>query len=238
MRRFFVVALLEFVICTFVTDSAVAQRGPRIEDPVGRAHLMQPVLALESYTVRQALKLTDQQEEKAKAIVQSTKEARRKLGRFRGGDFESLSEQQRQERLVEYRETYEADSKAATALLDAAQMARFNQLRIWIARERALLSAEVVEELKLDDAQKSALAEIWRKTGQKMQEIPIPAEGTDEEKRQKRQDQGAILRRQMGDDFLTVLTAEQREQFDKMRGLKFEVEWSEFPTVVGDDFEK
>ena len=170
--------------------------------------------------------------------MQRTKEARRKLGRFRGGDFTILSEEQRQERLAEYSATYEEASKDATALLDDAQMARFKQLRIWLRRERALLAAEVVEELKIDDAQKSALTEIWRKMGQKVKEIPMPAEGTNEEKLRKMQDQAAILRRQMGEDFLTVLTTEQREQFDRMRGPKFEVEWSEFPTVVGDDFGK
>ena len=169
-------------------------------------------------------------------ILERTRNARKKFSDYPRSPAK-LSREQRRELRAELDKTYNEANSAAKVLLSDSQMARFNQIRIWIARERSLFSDDVITDLKLSNAQKNALTGIWEKLGKKMLEIPeIPksADGTKAEKQRKMQDQVAILEREAGTEYLGVLTTEQREQFDRMRGSKFEVEMSEFPMISGD----
>lgn len=234
MRPLFMIALLELATCVLSGGTALAQEVPASPFDVIRS--VQAIAALESYSVRQAIEFTDEQERQLKPILDRTKEAREKE-RSRAGDFNLDEEQKkarRAERLAELRKTYEEANKDALALIDEAQTARLNQIRIWILRERALFTAEVVDDLKLTDMQKNDMVSAYQRYGKKLLELPRPKNRADEEGVRKFKEQSAILARDSGAEYLGILTKEQKELFDKMRGNKFEVDMSELPTIFGD----
>jgi Spy/CpxP family protein refolding chaperone len=233
MRRSFSVTALAVAVSLFVADAAPAQEP---KNPVGLFHLMSPIMGLESNSVRGELKLTDEQEGKAKAILEKVREARKKVGR-EGGGFRRLPKEEREARLAAFRKSFDAADKEMTALLSDEQMARYKQVRIWIEPHQALLCEEIIAELKLATVQTDALAAIFEKYRKKMLEVPVP-DGTDEEKRRKARAQTDKLANEADAEYLGVLTKEQREKFEKMRGPKFEVDISEFPTIVGENYTK
>jgi Spy/CpxP family protein refolding chaperone len=234
MCRKFELTLVAIAVFLLAGEPASAQ-APR--NPVGVFHLLPPIMGLESATVRRELKLTEDQEQKAKAVLEKAREARKKVGRG-GGGFARLPKEERQARLAELRKTLDAANDEATALLTDEQIARFNQIRIWIDPETSLFCEEIITELKLATAQTDALTAIFEKYRKKMLEIRAPADGTNEEKQRKMRDQTAGLREDAVAEYMGVLTKEQRDQFDRMRGPKFEVEISEFPTIIGDNSQK
>lgn len=236
MRSFFIVAMLELAACAMAGEVALAQQ----EVPASPFDVIRPVqavVALESYTVRQTIKFTDEQERSVRSILDRTKDARMKYANGFTGDVNLDSDQKkarRAERLAEMRATYEEANKDALSLLDDSQIARINQIRIWILRERALFTAEVANELKFTDMQINDLVTAFQQYGKKLLELPVPKNKADEEGVRKRKEQTAILDRESGAEYLRILTKEQTELFDKMRGPKFEAELSEFPTLWGD----
>ncbi len=216
------------IVAALLADSALAQKQRAPRNPVGAMHLVQPIVGLESEMVRKELKLTDEQDEKIKSALEEARDARKKVGRHPGGDFRKLSKEEREARLSELRTTLEKLNNEMVVSLTDEQMARFKQLRIWIHGGPALFCEEIITELKLVTIQTDALAAIFEKYRQKMADLP---QGDTEEQRQKKLGEIASLQ---NEEYLGVLTKEQREQFDKMRGPKFAVEISEFPTIVGD----
>ncbi len=233
----FELALVVIGVSSSAWNSAFAQqREAGAYNPVGFSQLMRPVVGLESQTVRKELKLTDEQEHKALAIIEKTRQARKKAGRDSGG-FMRLPKEEREARLAELHKTVGAADVEATSLLTGEQMARFNQIRIWIPREQALFSREIIAELKLVTVQTDALTTIFEKYKTKMREIP-PFNPMDEEARRKSIEDVAELEKSAGVEYMGVLTKEQREQFERMRGPKFEVDISEFPTIAGENYRK
>ncbi len=195
-------------------------------NPVGLIHLMRPVMGLESPTVRKELKFTDEQEQKIKPILEKLVEARAKIEISR--EFVRLPKEERQARKANLGKIMNTANDEITALLTDEQLARFNQIRIWIEKDYALLTAEVVAELKLATVQTDALTAIYEKHQKRLDEVPT-FEGTREEQRRKVSERAAKLRRAAGEESLGVLTKEQREQFDKMRGPEFKVDRAELP---------
>jgi Spy/CpxP family protein refolding chaperone len=192
---------------------------------------MRPIVGLESPTVRRELRLTDQQEQKASSILEKVREARKKSGLTLVRGAPRLSIEERRARLAEFVKTMAAANEEATTLLADGQMARFKQIRLWIEPEKPLFCQEIITELKLVTVQTDALTAIYEKYQKKLPEMLRPAEGTIEEQRSKLQDRAVKVRKEAAAEFMGVLTKEQREQFDKMRGPKFEVDMSE---IVGE----
>jgi hypothetical protein len=194
---------------------------------------MYPVVVMESYTVRQDLKLTDGQADSLRLIVESVVDAEKKLGTGRGGDLRLQTAEQRQERRAEFRKKLAEANEQAVAILTEDQKIRINQIRIWIVRGQALFTVEVCDELKITNEQKERICEVYEDLRQKMLEIPMPADGTDEEKRSKMMAQAAALTKEFDEKYLAVLTKEQRAKFDTMRGPKIEVDMAEIPFISG-----
>ncbi len=125
----------------------------------------------------------------------------------------------------------DAADRDATGILTTEQLARLRQIQLWPDRAAALFNAEVIAELKLVSVQTDALLAIYGKHQEKRQNTFKEAfrkfKGTAEEK-QKWSELAANLRKEFEEESLGVLTGEQREQFDKMCGPKFEAKRSEF----------
>lgn len=231
MWRKFGFALVVIGLSSSARNRAFAQQGDAgAYNPVDYVPLMRPVVGLESSTVRRELKLTDEQEKKALAIIEKTRQASKTAG-FGAGLFR-LPKEEKEARLAEYRKVMAAANDEATGLLTDEQMARFKQIRIWIPREQALFSREIIAELKLVTVQTDALTAIFEKYKTKMRELP-PFNPRDEESRRKAFKEMDELEKSAGVEYLGVLTKEQREQFERMRGPRFEVDISEFPTIAG-----
>ncbi len=195
-------------------------------NPVGLIHLMKPLVAIESPAVRKELKFTDEQEQQAKPILEKVAEARAKVA-F-SAEFLKLPKEERQARRAELFNIMNVANGEVTAILTDEQLNRFNQVRLWIEKDYALLTAEVVAELKLATVQTDALTTIHAKYQKQLDEIP-KFEGTREEQQRKVSERAAKLRKQAAAECLRVLTKEQREQFDKMRGPEFKLDWTELP---------
>ena len=106
-------------------------------------------------------------------------------------------------------------------ILDKTQIERLKELSLQSRGAQALEDDEMVAALEITDEQKKQLADIREDGMQAVQE-------TFQKLRGGGGDQGDIrkkiteMRNQLSDKALTVLTPEQREQFEKMKGAKFD----------------
>ena len=75
-------------------------------NPVGAFHLMQPIVGLESQTVRRELLLADEQQQKENAVLEKAREARAKVGSGRG--VAKLSKEERRTPIAEMLKALEA----------------------------------------------------------------------------------------------------------------------------------
>jgi Spy/CpxP family protein refolding chaperone len=216
MLHFRNAVLASFAALLSVGTVAFAQRtqGAPDVDPRGvfNLRLMRPILALESKTVRQDLKLTDEQAEKLRVIFDEVAVVNKK---FRGGLGELSVE--------DFNRKLDEASSEAVSLLTDEQKVRIKQIQIWIKGVQSIFVEEVRNELNITDEQKEALLEINKNLRQKALDIPKPTEGNIAEIRRKMQDQLTALTKEFDEKFLAVLTKEQMAKFDAMRGPKIEV---------------
>lgn len=137
------------------------------------------------------------------------------------GDFGNLSDEERRAKFDEMRPKMEEAQKELRAkmreILLPHQTDRLRQIFIQVRGAGALDDAEVAESLKITDDQKKQMAEVRESQGSKMRELFQNREGSDEERRAKFQ----TAMQEAGEKVLAVLTPEQREQFDKMKGPEF-----------------
>lgn len=125
----------------------------------------------------------------------------------------------------------DAADREVTGILTKEQLARLKPIQLWLDRDAALFNAEVIAELKLVSVQTDGLTAIWKKYQHKVQDKVSElraSEGTRDENRRKLEELRATWRTEASEEYFGVLTEEQREQFDKMCGPKFDVDKSEF----------
>jgi hypothetical protein len=103
-------------------------------------------------------------------------------------------------------------------VLNEKQRARTNELSLQRRGLQALQDDTVIDALKLTDEQKKKLEAIRGEVADKQEKI-IADTGGD---RNKAREQFGALQQKAGEDVMAVLTPEQREQFEKMKGAKFE----------------
>jgi DNA-binding MarR family transcriptional regulator len=113
------------------------------------------------------------------------------------------------------------------AILDDQQKARLKELSVQARGPQALEDEEISKALKITDEQKKKLEEIREEGNAAMQEAmtSLRAGGGDQGKM--REKMGA-MRKELSDKALAVLTPEQKEQFEKLKGKEFK-----FPTGRG-----
>jgi hypothetical protein len=111
--------------------------------------------------------------------------------------------------------------KKVDTLLDAKQQARIKELSLQRRGVGALGDDEVIDALKLSDDQKQKLSDIRDEAGKQSQAIIQGALGGGGDRSAIREKMQA-LQKEFGEKALATLTAEQREQFEKMKGTKFD----------------
>jgi len=106
-------------------------------------------------------------------------------------------------------------------ILDDSQTARLKELSLQSRGAQALEDDEIVAALKITDEQKEKLAEVREEGSQALQEAfqKLRGGGGDQGDIRKKMTE---LRNKLSDKGLAVLTPDQRQQFEKMKGVKFD----------------
>jgi Spy/CpxP family protein refolding chaperone len=180
--------------------------------------------------VQKELKMTEDQVAKVGEIQ---REMFAGFGQGGGGGGQNLSDEERQKRREEFQKKAEENNKKILALLDDSQSARLKQIQLWTGGVAALAgdqesAKEAAKALKLTDDQKEALKTITEESGKKSMEIGAGFRGADEEQRTKLMAQMNEIRKETEAECAAVLTDEQKAQFEKMKGPKFEFDMTAF----------
>lgn len=216
MFRLWLPACLALALAISTASSAEAQlRGLRF--PAS----LQNVVLLRSDAVTKELAVNDEQEALLANLAMQLQQDVFEI--FSG--LQDLTPEEQKAAIPDVMKTIEEKGKEAQQkvdeILDQTQAARLKELSLQARGAQALEDEPVVAALALDDEQKKKLAGIRT-------EAEVAIEKAIDKLRSGGGDQGELrkqigeLRKQLGDKALAVLTPEQREQFEKLKGAKFD----------------
>jgi Spy/CpxP family protein refolding chaperone len=163
---------------------------------------------LRSEQVQQELKLSEDQKAKLQEAGQQVM-----------NDFMALRDVDPAQRAQKMEEVQKTINDKVNTILSPDQAARLKQISTQLQGSAALMNPEVAQELGLSEDQKEKLKDVFTGMQSKFGELRNAAP---EERAAKTQQ----LRKEMDDQALPILTAQQREKFDKMQGAKFELDMS------------
>ena len=164
--------------------------------------------------VQTELKVTPEQKAKISEINEQLAEDRRALGRPEGQD----GFRQRAEQI----EKLNAEAtKQLHAAIDETQQNRLREIWIQVNGTGVLSDEAIAKELKITEQQQEQLTSTRRESFQAFGEAFRSAGDLSEDQRREKLQE---LRRESEQKVLAVLTAEQREQFEKMQGEKIEID--------------
>ena len=206
--------------CAAQTQAAEeSQRGPR--RGFSRGSLL-GLLRLEQ--VQKEMKLSEEQTAKVQELVE-------KLGAEMRQQYTALREiedrQQRLEKMTELRD--QIDDKVREQLRDVMpreQMMRLYQIRMQVrAVVDSLSNRYVARRLELTEEQQKKVAEISKETQAKQYELFASMRNASDEQRSEAFQKFRQLRSDADEKALAVLTAEQKEAFENMKGEKIELDF-------------
>jgi Spy/CpxP family protein refolding chaperone len=223
MRRCFGIALPLLAVSMLAGNVAFAQgQGRGRGGPGGMMRMFTTVPALVAREeVQKELKVTEEQAAKLKTIGVEMRPAGG--GGGGGGNFQNLSDEERQKFFADMQKRTEEATVKVAAVLTPEQNTRLKQIRLWALGSSALTDDDTAKDLKLTDDQKEALKMINEESGKKSMEIGAGFRGADEEQRNKLMAQMAEIRKETEAECMAVLTDEQKAQFTKMKGEKFDL---------------
>jgi Spy/CpxP family protein refolding chaperone len=226
MRKMIGLTLVGLAVGMLSSNVALAQRG-RGRGGFGRGGFrMGPTQLLGMEQVQKELKLTDEQKDKIKPILDEANPFR---GGGGGGNFQNLSEEERRARFEEMQKKSEEAGKKAVALLTDDQKTRFKQVEIWSNGTLSTLTQDegVAKDLAVTDEQKSAFKTISEEVGKKMGEIFPKFQGASQDEQTKLREEMDQIRKDGEAEALAVLTPDQASKFEKLKGPKFELDRSQ-----------
>jgi hypothetical protein len=200
-----------------MAPSASAQFGRGFQIPP----IVLNIMLMRTPEVQKELVLNEDQ---TKAITDIATQMQAEAMEIMSG-LQDLTPEERQQELPNVMKMITEKAKDLQAkvdgILDDKQTTRMKELSLQRRGVEALGDDEVIAALKLTDDQKKKLTDIRDEGASKQQEIiqaVLGGGGNREEVREKIQ----ALRKEVGDKALAVLTDGQREQFDKLKGAKFD----------------
>lgn len=209
MLRTFGSLLLAFALLALVTHVAEAQTRRSAFDTT-RVSLA--TLA----PVQEALELSAEQKELAGQLHDKLMEDRRAVFQGGGGDFEAMRKE------IEDLNTA-ANSKFAEKL-DEAQQRRLTEIYVQANGPNALADAEVIEILELTDDQQEKLESVRADNRADFFDAFQDFRGMSDDERR---DAMIKLREDADDRLLSVLTEEQRADFEKLAGAEVDYDLEE-----------
>jgi hypothetical protein len=199
MNRYAVIFLVAMTLSTpgmHAADVSVEQNSePPITDQMALAFVLQ---AAASPPVQAELKLTDDQFDTMAKIRASLSHS--------AGDA------------AEHHKAIEEATKTIRAVLSAKQLERLMQIHLQLFEVQALLRPDVIAVLKISDNQQKQLRAIDAKRSQKRQGLRDDKSLSQEESQAK----GRQLLKETMAEATAVLTQEQQEELEKMRGPAFD----------------
>lgn len=219
-------------LCT--ASDALAQRGRGGFGRFGNTVYYMSLLQVDK--IQEAVDLNDDQKEKIEAAREELAEARR-AARGQGGGFQGfqdMSEEEQQEFIARIQERNAERAKTEKAkvaeILEDAQGKRLGEIFVQVAGADALSDADVAAALNIDDdlqakltaARDEAQATMFEAFGE-LQDL-----GPEE-----RGEKIAELRAESDKTILAVLSAEQQEQFEGMKGEALELTLAEVNQARG-----
>lgn len=222
VRSFTVMSAMLVLATAFVAVSQ-AQRPDGSRRGFGRAGRDSLLGLMRREQVRDELKLNEEQTTKVQEITETL------VGEMRE-QFAALRDiEDRDERRAKSAElTAQVDQKAREQLrdvLEREQMMRLYQIRMQVrAVVDSLANQYVARRLELTDEQTKELAGIAEQSQSKQSEIfGTMRDATQEQRAEARQKLGAI-RAEADEQALALLTSQQKETFESMKGEKFELQ--------------
>ncbi|MGD9720769.1 MAG: hypothetical protein AB7O59_13850 [Pirellulales bacterium] len=215
MLRHIVLAGSALALVLSMTASASAQFGRGFSIPP----IVQDIMMMNTAEVQKELTLSPDQ---TKSITDIAKQMQAEAMEIMSG-LQDLTPEERQEELPKVMEMIVDKAKdlqtKVDGILDDKQTGRVKELSLQRRGVEALSDDEVIAALKLTDEQKKNLSDLRDEAGAKQQELFQSFSGAN---RDEIREKMMALRKEMGDKALAVLTTEQRDAFDKMKGAKFE----------------
>ncbi len=178
-----------------------------------------PIIGLlMSEPVRKEIELMPDQEEALTKLRESASS-----GFDRSVDIRSMSEDDRAKFFAEAQEKRkkmetEMREKLEEVLLPE-QLERLEQISVQVRGAGALADPELAAKLNVTEDQKTKMEEVRTKSGERMREV-FSSGGGD---RDKMREAFTKMRKEIDDEVLAVLTAEQRKEFEEMKGKPFEM---------------
>jgi len=180
---------------------------------------------LNAPTVQKELQLTEDQIAKIKEMGEKSQAAMREM--FSGmRDMREMSDAERQARMKEsgtkMQALQEATKKAIEGVLSPPQLERLKGIALQSMGVQALYDKQVQQDLKLEEYQAAAIRVIRERSGKKTREL-FAGGGDPKTFGEKTQEIGKEAEKQI----MEVLTSEQRDLLEKMKGAKLEIPPSE-----------
>ncbi len=176
---------------------------------------------LRAEQVQNELKLSETQIAEFKELSTEARSQQREL-------FAGLGDLSREERREKFRElapqrqklTAETDKKL-DALLNADQLTRLNEILLQVQGARALAADSATKRFKITASQRQKIREALASAGSRRREQFRDFRDLSREERREKTDQ---LNKETDASILDVLTAEQKSEFEKAQGAKFELD--------------
>lgn len=191
-------------------------------------------------TVQKDLELIDEQKAKLKELNEKNQAAIREM--FSGmGNWRDMSQEDRQKRFEEMRKKGEAQAentkKAIEEILLPHQLDRLKGIALQRMGVAALNDKEIQQDLRMTADQVAKIKAINEEAAKAGQEMFAGMRDLSPEERQARfAEMGRKMqesRKEMESKILGVLTAEQKESLEKMKGEKLEIPESELRPRFG-----
>lgn len=201
-----------------LAQTASAQRGAwaRLFGPIPSVTLAQ----LDE--VQQELELTDEQKQQVEQLNEELNDARREAFQGAAGDFDKMRE--------DIAKIYDEFTTKFNATLEEPQQKRAREVYVQVNGPVVLSQESIANELMLTDDQKEKLEEAARES---REEVRDSLQGFRDMSAEERTKKFQELIESRDSSLLAVLTDEQKEQFETMKGEKLEVDLANLPGPGG-----
>ena len=188
-----------------------------------------PLHLLQTAKVKKELKITDEQSAKlAKIAEKYDREAASKLGKGRADGLSAQAIRETGDKLIE------SSRQEVSTVLNAEQLNRLKQILLQVNGAEALQDKEVAKQVGLTAEESTKLQNLLAQTNDKLRGIIGTARSSDPNQTQKIIGANTRSAEKIDDhaqsQYLGVMTAEQKQKLEALRGAPFTLEKSD---VVG-----
>jgi len=186
----------------------------------GNVYSRNPLYLLRNVKIQKELKLDgDQKTEVTDAIKELSKKRREESKKAR-----VLQGQERSKKFRKLQKQFNQDSqKKVKEILELKQLVRLGEIQLQMQGVRALLQPATQKKLKITAAQKVKFAEVQKASAVTRQKAFKDLRAGGRVNLKKFREKTEELKQSQEKNLHAVLTKEQRERFDKMKGKKFEL---------------